>query len=230
MVTGGHSSTGAKRGASGILIAFEGIDGAGKTTQAAALYALLRSSGVASISTKEPTTGAWGTKIRRSAVAGRMPPSEELQAFIEDRKEHVHAELGPALTAGTVVIVDRYYPSNVAYQGARGMDPRELLRANSFAPVPDLLFVLDIEPKVGLARVAARGDEADLFEKEDELARAREIFLDWVQLSAHAEGVHILDATRPQRELAAEIARIVFDRLGQSVPDGAAGSTLAPHR
>jgi dTMP kinase len=221
VVTVRHSSDGARIGTSGILIAFEGIDGAGKTTQARALYALLRAAGVAAISTKEPTNGKWGAKIRRSAVMGRMPPSEELQAFIEDRKEHVRAEIRPALVAGTVVIVDRYYPSNVAYQGARGMDPAELLRSNSFAPAPDLLFVLDIDPKAGLARVAARGDKADLFEKEDELLKAREIFVNWAHLSAHGDGVHILDATRPQNELTSEIARIVFDRLARPMPSGA---------
>jgi dTMP kinase len=220
VVTGRHSSAGARSGTSGVLIAFEGIDGAGKTTQAAALYAALEAAGIPAISTKEPTNGKWGTAIRRSAIVGRMPAHQELHAFIEDRKEHVQLELAPALAAGKVVIVDRYYPSNVAYQGARGMDAAELLQANAFAPVPDLLFVLDIDPRAGLERVAARGDTADLFEKEDELVRARQIFASWARLSAHAEGVHILDATRPQKELSAEIARVVFDRLGRAAPEG----------
>jgi dTMP kinase len=217
VLTGGQLNTGEETRPQGLLIVFEGIDGAGKTTQAAALHSLLRAEGVPSLSTKEPTNGSWGTKIRRSAITGRMPVREELQAFIEDRKEHVQVEVAPALAAGTVVIIDRYYPSNVAYQGARGLDPVEVLRSNAFAPVPDLLFVLDIDPKMGLGRVAARGDKADLFEKEDELERARDIFVNWARWNASVDGVHILDATRPQSELTTEIAKIVFERLGKPV-------------
>jgi dTMP kinase len=202
----------------GLLIAFEGIDGAGKTTQAQALYALLGQRGIAALSTKEPTNGEWGQKIRRSAITGRLPIDEELHAFLEDRKEHVRDELMPALAAGKVVIVDRYYLSTVAYQGARGMDREELLRSNAFAPVPDLLFVLDVEPRLGLGRVAQRGDVADLFEKEEELAKAREIFADRALLGRYVPALHILDASRPQSELGTIIAELVFRRLGQSLP------------
>jgi dTMP kinase len=203
----------------GVLVAIEGIDGAGKTTQARALHASLSAAGVASISTKEPTNGEWGTKIRRSATIGRLPVGEELHAFLEDRKEHVRDELEPALGAGKVVIVDRYYLSTVAYQGARGLDPAELLRLNAFAPPPDLLFILDIDPKLGLERVGKRGDVADLFEKEDELAKAREIFANRSLLAPYARELHLLDATRPEDELKTTIAGLVFQRIGNCRPE-----------
>jgi dTMP kinase len=218
VVTGRHASPAESIGTSGILVAFEGIDGAGKTTQALALYNLLSSAGIPSISTKEPTNGQWGAKIRQSAITGRLPLAEEVHAFLEDRKEHVRDELIPALKKGKVVIVDRYYPSTVAYQGARGMNPAELLGSNSFAPVPDFLFILDVDPKLGLARVASRGDTADLFEKEDELSRARQIFTDSSLWSRQVKDLYILDGTRSQDELAERIAELVFTKLGRPAP------------
>lgn len=163
--------------APGVLVAVEGIDGAGKTTQVRRLERWLEERDVAFISTKEPTQGPWGQKIRESARLGRLSPSDELQAFLADRRQHVSELLLPSLAEGKVVIVDRYYFSTVAYQGARGMDPAEILLANAFAPAPDVLVVIDVPPLTGLRRIRERGDQADLFEKEDELARARDIFL-----------------------------------------------------
>jgi dTMP kinase len=161
----------------GRLIAFEGIDGAGKTTQARRLAATLRADGLEVIETKEPTNGPIGQRIRASAQTGRLPIDEELALFVADRREHVATLIRPALARGAWVLVDRYYPSTVAYQGARGKDPAELLALNeSFAPRPDLLLIFDIDPRIGLARVRARGDVADLFEQVDQLAAARAVF------------------------------------------------------
>ncbi len=190
----------------GILVAFEGIDGAGKTTQVRLLEGVLEEQNIAFVTTKEPTNGPWGRRIRASARNGRMSPEKELHAFIRDRRSHVKRLLEPALQQGKVVVVDRYYLSTVAYQGARGLDPNRLLELNAFAPRPDLLFILDVEPAVGLARVRQRGDSADLFEREDELARARDIFL-----GLNLPGMRILDGTRSQSELAGEIGELVMD-------------------
>lgn len=197
----------------GILVAFEGVDGAGKTTQARELAAALERAGVAFVSTKEPTNGPWGVKIRSSAQTGRMPLEEELAAFLADRREHVSQLINPSLDTGKVVIIDRYYPSTVAYQGAQGLDPDELLRLNAFAPKPDVLFILDVAPDVGLARVRSRGDVADLFEKEDELTRAREIFLKL----AVDERTHVLDATQPLAAITKSVHDIVGARLGKTL-------------
>lgn len=192
----------------GVLLAMEGIDGAGKTTQVRMLAQRLSAAGIPFITTKEPTDGPWGTKIRQSAKSGRMSPQEELGAFINDRREHVRDELEPALDAGMVVLVDRYYLSTVAYQGARGLDPEELLELNSFAPAPDVLIVLDVDPRLGLQRVRERGDMADLFEREDELARARDIFR-----NLDVPNLNRLDASLPPNVLHERIFFLLVEKL-----------------
>jgi dTMP kinase len=162
---------------SGFLIAIEGIDGAGKTTQANFVQERLQAKKLCVVRTKEPTTGQWGQMLRDSASTGRLSLKEEVETFIKDRKEHVEKVINPALHEGHIVIVDRYYFSTMAYQGARGMDPKELMRRNElFAPEPDLLVVLDIEPKMGLERIKTRGDKANHFERTGSLKSARAIF------------------------------------------------------
>lgn len=159
-----------KRLEQGVLIALEGIDGAGKTTQASRLAELLVQTGHEVVRTKEPTDGTWGRKLRESAKSGRLAPEEELRFFINDRKEHVERRIKPELAAGKIVIIDRYYFSTVAYQGARGMDPAKLLAMNeAFAPRPDLLVLLEIPPEEALRRIQERGDVGNLFEEESSL-------------------------------------------------------------
>jgi dTMP kinase len=162
---------------SGFLIAIEGIDGSGKTTLADWMQKSLQAKKLSVIRSKEPTTGHWGQLLRDSALTGRLSLEEEVEAFMKDRREHVKTVINPALREGHIVLVDRYYFSTMAYQGARGVDPDELMRRNErFAPEPDLLVILDIDPKLGLKRVKTRGDRANLFEKTGSLKKAREIF------------------------------------------------------
>jgi len=133
----------------GFLIAIEGIDGAGKTTLAAHLAAQLGHGGTRVHLTKEPTRGPWGTRLRESAATGRLRPEEEAELLLRDRRDHVEQLIAPALARGECVILDRYFPSMVAYQGAAGLDPADLLHANDFAPRPDVLLVLDSRPPHG---------------------------------------------------------------------------------
>jgi len=197
----------------GILVALEGIDGCGKSTLARTLAERLRQAGLAVDATREPTDGPWGQRLRASARLGRLSPQEELRHFVEDRRQHVREELLPGLAAGRVVIVDRYYFSSVAYQGARGLDPAEIRRQNEeFAPPPDLLLILEVEPAVGLARVRGRGAAVDLFEQEAQQRRTAQIFAELA-----APGLVRLDATQPPAALvvaalAALLAGPLFDR------------------
>jgi len=194
----------------GLLIAVEGIDGAGKSTQVAMLAEALGLMGIANVTTKEPTDGPWGQRIRRSADHGRMSPEDELDAFLEDRKEHVRDLINPSLQSGNVVIVDRYYPSTVAYQGARGLDPDALLKQNeAIAPRPDVTLLLEISPEQGVGRVHRRG-KANAFEGIDDLRAVRARF-DALEMP----GLVRLDADRPPDTVHKDVMNVVF---GENAP------------
>jgi dTMP kinase len=162
----------------GIFIVIEGIDGTGKSTQAKRLGKWFQSQGREVIISYEPTHGTYGEKLRHSMTGGRLMPAEELELFIKDRQEHVHTLIQPAIEAGKVVILDRYYFSTMAYQGARGFDPQSIREMNeSFAPIPDLLLILDLDVDTAHQRIGCRGDSTNEFEQRDTLARCREVFL-----------------------------------------------------
>lgn len=195
----------------GLLIAFEGIDGAGKTTQVELLVNALQQAGHDVVRSREPTDGPWGEKIKQSAAHGRLPLDEEIEAFIEDRKEHVAQVIAPALASGKTVILDRYFYSTIAYQGARGADVKELTRRNhAIAPIPDVVLLLDIDPAAGLDRVSQlRGDIPNLFEREESLTVARQIFL---QLSKDDDRIRVIDG----RGSIEEVHRTICDALPAS--------------
>jgi dTMP kinase len=163
----------------GRLLAFEGLDGCGKSTQIERLARALREARGDVLVTREPTDGPWGRRLREMA-RGSEPAAaeEELHWFVEDRREHAAQVLAPALEAGRIVLTDRYYLSTVAYQGARGLDWRRILEASEAEfPCPDLVLLLEIEPEAGLARVRSRGEALDtVFERRDFLERVAEIF------------------------------------------------------
>lgn len=161
----------------GLLIAFDGIDGGGKTTHASKLAETLNTQGYTVVTTKEPTNGQWGSLLRASAHEGRKKPEEELELFLKDRAEHVETKIKPALTNGEIVIIDRYYFSTIAYQGARGLDP-ELIRTQNeaFAPKPDRLFILDIPLEEALNRITIRDGQGNAFEGRENLSRCKTHF------------------------------------------------------
>ncbi len=154
----------------GILIAVEGIDGAGKTTQVQLLGEALRTAGEEPILSKEPTDGVWGQKIRESAQNGRMTLGRELAAFLKDRREHIREKVAPGLAEGKIVILDRYFYSTIAYQGARGAGREELRRRMAEFPLPDVVLLLDADPAVTLGRISnGRNEEPNEFERLDQL-------------------------------------------------------------
>lgn len=163
----------------GLLIAFEGIDGTGKSTQIALLAEYLSARGCAVVTTREPTDGPYGRKIR-SLFASRhqLTPAEELGLFMDDRREHVQQLLAPALAEGKVVLTDRYYLSTAAYQGAAGHDPAVILADNEkFAPTPDLVLLLTLTPAESVHRIETlRGESLNDFEREDVLTKVAAVF------------------------------------------------------
>ncbi len=193
-----------KRGA---LLVIEGIDGAGKTTQALRLGERLREEGFVCLNLREPTNGPFGQRIRELAKAGReqVTPEEELELFVQDRRQNVAENLAPALAAGKIVILDRYYFSTMAYQGARGCDPEAIRREHeSFAPCPDVLFYLTLPLELVKQRIEeGRGEARDHFEKIDFLREVKANFdrMDFPYLQR-------VDGARDQNLVCKEIHRL----------------------
>jgi len=162
----------------GRLIVFEGTDGTGKSTQIRMLADELQRRGHQVVATREPTQGPYGQKIRKLYVdRDSCSREEELELFIADRRMHVDELLRPALSAGRVVLCDRYYLSTAAYQGANGMDVATILARHRFAPEPDLAILFEAPVTLGIERITGgRGDRLNDFEKVDNLIRVSEIF------------------------------------------------------
>ncbi len=162
--------------AGGRFIVFEGIDGSGKSTQARLLRDLLTGLGWPVLLTAEPSDGPVGTVLR--SLKSRLVPREEAQLFTEDRAYHVEHVILPALSAGRIVICDRYVYSSIAYQGARGMDPKRIITANeAFAVAPDVIFLLEVPVEQAFERVVTdRGEAVTPFEARENLERVNSIY------------------------------------------------------
>lgn len=165
----------------GLLIVLEGIDGTGKTTMSKRLTAWLNENGHPAVWLKEPTDGPFGRKIRALANEGRhtVSPEEELELFIKDRIDNCRDNIRPSLENGRCVVLDRYYFSSAAYQGALGLDPETILKRNEeIAVIPDLVLLMDMPVKSGLERISTvRKAARDHFEGEVYLEKVRAIFL-----------------------------------------------------
>ena len=164
----------------GYLIAFEGIDGTGKSTHCRWLEEELIRRGYPVQGLREPTDGVWGKKIRQLLTEGRKNISleEELTWFLNDRREDVEKNIRPSLQSGKIVLMDRYYYSTAAYQGAAGLDPKKIITENEiFAPIPDRVFIFYAPVDICLDRIrASRGDALDSFEKKEYLEKVQNIF------------------------------------------------------
>ncbi len=195
----------------GRLIALEGLDGSGKSTQVKRLASVLRDAGSEVVETKEPTEGVIGQRIREMLRSGEaLAPERELAWFMEDRRAHVRDLIEPSLRKGRVVVTDRYYLSTVAYQGARGHDAKVILReCEAEFPVPDLVVLLEIEPRAGLDRVQARGGVVEeIFERVEFQQRVAEQFaaLDCPYIT-RIDGARDVDAVA--RDIAARVRELI---------------------
>lgn len=171
----------------GLFIAFEGGDGAGKSTQAARLSDALESRGLSVLRTREPGGTPVGEKLRSLVLDhghGTIDPRTEALMFAAARAAHASQVIRPALVEGTVVITDRYIDSSVAYQGAgRGLGAEGVLSLNEWATEglhPDLTVLLDVDPSDGRRRRTAGDATEDRLESEpdDFHSAIRHAFLD----------------------------------------------------
>jgi dTMP kinase len=222
----------------GVLIAFEGGEGAGKSSQISLLAQALREGGNVVVTTHEPGATAIGSQIRKLLLNTAEPiaPRSEALLFAADRAHHVATVIRPALDRGEVVITDRFVDSSLAYQGAgRTLSTEDVKRLSRWATedlVPDLTILLDIAPEVGLARVHGRQDEGGLDRLERETLafheRVRQAFRNLAESDPNR--YLVLDATQPVAELAKTIRTTVLGVLSLR-PDTAfraAGSQPEP--
>ena len=190
----------------GLFIVFEGIDGAGLTTHAGLTEKYLLKKGFKVVLTKEPTDGLIGGLIRAALRGEWDPEPETLQLlFAADRSRHVSAVIKPALERGMVVISDRYMFSSLAY-GSLQCDYEWLKMVNSIFPVPDLTFVLDLEPEEAVKRIKEARFEVELFEEVEKLSRVRETYM---RIAEEYENIYVIKTDDEISEVQNEIERTI---------------------
>jgi len=204
----------------GLFIAFEGGDGAGKSTQAALLTQSLQDAGVTVVRTREPGGTPVGEKLRSLVLEhghGQIDARTEALIFAASRAAHVEQVIRPALERGDVVVCDRYIDSSVAYQGAgRNLGTGEVRSVNEWATgglVPDLTVLLDVDPEAGRSRRTAADAAEDRLESEPDSFHGsiRGAFL---ALADASPGRYlVLDAAAPVGELSRKILARVEELL-----------------
>jgi len=160
-----------------MFLVFEGIDGAGLTTHARMTEKYLVHRGYKVLLTKEPTDGLIGGLIRAALRGEWEAEPETLQLlFAADRSRHVSRVIAPALKKGYAVISDRYLFSSLAY-GSLECDYEWLKEVNSRFPLPDVTFVLDLDPEVAVRRIKQERFAFELFERIEMLDNVRRAYL-----------------------------------------------------
>jgi len=201
----------------GVLIVFEGPEGAGKSTQLRLLADWLGQRGHAVVAVREPGGTIVGDQIRRILLdpASDIVPRTEALLFMASRAQLVEREIRPALDAGSIVLVDRFFLSTYAYQGdGRGLPETDLRASNAVATsglVPDRTLLLTLAPDHGLERATRRGERdrmerADLaFHERVSRAFARFATAEWQRAHPECGPVELIDADGTESE--------VFDRV-----------------
>ncbi len=215
-----------------MLITFEGIDGAGKSTQITKLIGWLESKGIETISLREPGGTDTAEKIRRILLdsSGEITPLGELLLFSASRAELVQQVIIPALESGKTVILDRFYDSTTAYQGyGRGLDLemlRSIISISTCGIVPDVTVFLDLDPETALRRkfseksipIAFESDELDRMERSG-LEFYRKVHQGYLEIIKQNENRFVrLDAKEPADIIHLKVKEIIRHRFPFSQP------------
>lgn len=204
-----------------MFITIEGPEGSGKTTAVDTAVKKLEEMGYQIVRTREPGGTPISEQIRnvildKNNVA--MDQRTEALLYAASRRQHLVEKVWPALKEGKIVICDRYLDSSLAYQGgARGLGVDNILQVNSFATegtFPDLTLLFDIDPKLGLARIAANADREvnrlDL-EKIEFHNKVRNTFLELA--NRYPERFVVIDASQSREEVAKKTLEVMLSRI-----------------
>jgi len=198
----------------GKFITFEGIDGCGKSTQANLLYQKLNTPNGSCILTREPGGSIGAEEIRNLLVTGkssRWSSETEILLFTAARRDHLERTIMPAINIGKTVISDRFFDSTRIYQGTASSELTALvdnLHKLIIKIVPDLTFIIDMDPKRALARGLARGSGEDRFEELGEpfQTKLRQHFIELAY--SEEKRCFLIDGNKDISVVAAEILSI----------------------
>jgi dTMP kinase len=196
----------------GLFIVVDGIDGSGKSEIIKMLHNHLFSLNkkFRIMTTREPTNGTYGKKIRKMLANEKDPLSSSkklMELFVKDREEHLKT-IEPFLNSSNenelnIAICDRYYYSTIAFQGAQGLDMKELIEKNKRFRKPDVAFILDVEPSIALKRIESRKKEK--FEQLEFMKKIRANFLKLPDLLP--DNIKIIDSNNALKEVFISITK-----------------------
>ncbi|MBT9496871.1 MULTISPECIES: dTMP kinase [Zoogloea] len=201
------------------FITFEGIDGAGKSSQIAAAVALIESRGIPVVQTREPGGTPLGEKLRELLLHESMHLETEAMLMFAARREHLAALIEPSLAAGKWVVSDRFTDATYAYQvGGRGLDEVRFSALENWVHPhlqPDLTLIFDLDPAVAARRLAGTGNAPDRFEREkaDFFERVRNAYLR--RAAADPCRVKVIDASQTPDEIRKELQEILLESCFQ---------------
>lgn len=215
-----HAPRGERK--SGLFLAFEGVEGSGKTTQVALLAAWLRERGMDVVVAREPGSTPLGERVRQTVlgeVGLHVPPRSELFLMLAARAAFVEQVVRPGVDAGRIVIADRFELSTLAYQGAgRGLPLEQVAACNAVATggiSPAATVLLDVDPEVGAERQRAEGKSADRMELED-VAFHRRVARAYRAHAARVAGIVRVDAQAPRDEVHRRVLAALAERFPET--------------
>ncbi len=200
-----------------LFVVVDGIDGSGKSEIVKMLhnYLFSKNKRYRILTTREPTHGKYGNKIREMLRKEKDPKSSRekiAELFLKDRQEHLKNTIEPflkksSINEANIVLCDRYYYSTIAFQGAQGLDMKRLIDKNKKFKKPDIAFILDAEPSLALKRIESRTKEK--FEQLEFMKRIRNNFLKLPKLLK--DNIKIIDSNKSLND--------VFERVRKKVDE-----------
>lgn len=209
---------------SGLFLAFEGVEGAGKSTQVHLLAQFLSACGVSVVVAREPGSTPLGERIREAALNDatlEVPARSELFLMLAARAAFVDQIVRPALATGNVVIADRFELSTFAYQGAgRGLDIDMIRLCNQFATdevSPEATVLLELDPEEGAERQRTAGKAFDRLEREGADFHRR-VARGYTELADRVEGILRVDARGSVDEVQQRLRTLLAERFPETFP------------